>query len=229
MQLGFVDTFFLNLFCINYNFFFPQIVIIASSQGTTAPRSYIEGRWFVSAVKDSMGASGGWLISTMRGDVASMRQRPLWCFCPGRVVWQRRSGFSTPLNFHRANDESPSASSTNYLKVNGLQFLHLHKFLLRSEPNQFIFIGHGRGSHSGGSSSADIHRSQKAPSGTRPLTVSGVASPDWPVDSTLLSSHVRAHERWPLKYETSDGPQTSRRVRHVRHNYTEECSTNGRR
>lgn len=98
--------------------------------------------------------------------------------------------------------ESPLTSSTDYLKVSGLQFLHLREFFLRLEPAPLIFIGHGRGSHSGGKEL----RCQKAPSGTRPLTVNDVALQDWPVDSTLVCSPTSVHV-------SSDGGETLARMR----------------
>lgn len=43
-----------------------------------------------------------WLIYTPRCDLASMLKHPLRCCRPGPIIWRRRSGLSSPLNFHGA-------------------------------------------------------------------------------------------------------------------------------
>lgn len=43
-----------------------------------------------------------WLIYTPRCDLASMLKHPLRYCRPGPIIWRRRSGLSSPLNFHGA-------------------------------------------------------------------------------------------------------------------------------
>lgn len=95
-----------------------------------------------------------WLVYTVRCDLASSLKRPLRSFCPwphhlAEPQWALQS---SELPRRARKGESPPTSSTNDFKANGLQFLHLHKFVLRLEPAQLIFIGHGQDSQSGGRS-----------------------------------------------------------------------------